>query len=105
MQSCLWGLDHNIRVCLWVYGVCVTSDIIGGIVNTYCLTTIYLFTCDVDSHSLLLCDLTICVTVVAPVKQVTKQVVFQLGNEPFECGVILVFMDVSVYVDRMFSGI
>ena len=105
MLARFWGLDHNIRVCPWIYGVCIVSDIIGGIVNMYYLAMIYLFAYNMDSISLLLCELAIYVTIVALVKQVTMQVVFQLGNEPFECGVRLVFTDISVYVDRMILGI
>ena len=105
MWSCFWGLDHDIRVCLWIYSVPVASDIIGGIVNTDCLTTIDLFTCNADSISLLVRELTIRVTTVVLVKQATKKVVFQLWNEPCECRVMLVFMDVIVYIDGVFSGI
>jgi hypothetical protein len=105
MLACLWGLDHNIRVCLWIYGVPVASDIIGGIVDTDCFTMIYLFTCDADGVSLIICELAICVPIVVSVKQATKQMVFQLWNEPVECRVMLVFADVSVYVDRVLSGI
>ena len=105
MLACFWRLDHNIRVCLWIYSVPITSDIIGGIVDMDCFTTIYLFACNVDSVSLLICELAVCVTVVVSVKQVTKQMVFQLWNEPVECRVMLVFTDVSVYVDRVLLGI
>ena len=105
MLARFWGLDHNIRVCPWIYGVCIVSDIIGGIINMDHFTMKNLFTCNADSVSLLICELTICVTIVVSVKQATKKMVFQLWNEPVECRIMLVFVDISVYVDRVLSGI
>ena len=39
VQTCFWGPDHHIRVCSWLYGVTVASNIVCCVIYLQSLAT------------------------------------------------------------------
>lgn len=68
LAPCFWGLDHDIRVCLWIYNIPFTSDIVCRVVDTYRFTTIQAALRDVDRIPLLIGELAIGVAFVCEIK-------------------------------------
>ena len=61
MWTCFWGLDHHIRVCSWVYGVTVASNIICCIIYSQSLATEDFFTSNNDGIPIFVYELAVSV--------------------------------------------
>ncbi len=61
MRTCFWGLDHHIRVCSWLYGVTVVSNIICCVIYLQSLATEDFVTSNKDGISIFICELAISV--------------------------------------------
>jgi len=90
VRTCFWGLDHYIRVCIWLYSVAVPSNIVCRIVYTQCLATKDFFTGYKDGIPLCICELAISVALIFSIKES-----FQYMYNPLTWEWIAVIISVS----------
>ena len=71
-RSCLQRLDHDVGVCPQIYGVPITPDIIGCIVDLHCLAMIDLVPRYMYSIPLIFREVAITIPLIVPIKQSSK---------------------------------
>ncbi len=81
LWPCFWGVDYYIWVHAWIYHVTITSNIICGIVDPHGPSLIKMFSCNMNSVPLIVYESPICIALVFLIKQLPKNMIFQLQNE------------------------
>ena len=62
VRTCFQGLDHHIRVCSWLYGVTVASNIICCVIYSQSLATEDFITSNKDGIPIFVRELAVSVT-------------------------------------------